>query len=224
METVISMMGHADIVVKAVLIILVLSSIWSWTVIFRKFFSIRREIKNSKTYEQGFWSGMADDNPDAMVHKNASGRVFSAASRDFADARRGVSNQAQAEALIARADTSMRTAVDREISEKGKGIGVLAIVGSTAPFIGLFGTVWGILIAMLAMAEREDSSFATVAPALAEALVATGAGLVVAIPAVVFYNIFTGDLNRLADQLDAFTQDVIVRLSRQMTGPTPKQG
>lgn len=220
--TLLGMLSQADIVIKVVLLALLLASVWSWGVIFSKFFSIRGQIRASKSYEKEFWSGQADDSTELGTDKSASARVFKSAARDFADARRGVQNQAQAVALIARAERTMRTAVDREVSNQGKGIGVLATIGSSAPFIGLFGTVWGILNAFLTIGEKEDTSLVAVAVPIAEALFATGVGLIAAIPAVIFYNMFTGDLNRLADQLDAFTQDVIVRLSRQMTGPTPK--
>ena len=109
----------------------------------------------------------------------------------------------------------MRASVDREIGKASSGLGVLATVGSASPFIGLFGTVWGIMNAFLKIAEQQDTSLGTVAGPIAEALFATGLGLVAAIPAVIFYNKYTGDLTRFADQLDSFSQDVLVRLSRR---------
>ena len=109
----------------------------------------------------------------------------------------------------------MRAAVDREIGRAGNGLGILATIGSASPFIGLFGTVWGIMNAFLNIAEQQDTSLGTVAGPIAEALFATGMGLVAAIPAVIFYNKFTGDLTKLGDQLDTFSQDVLVRLSRR---------
>jgi biopolymer transport protein TolQ len=114
----------------------------------------------------------------------------------------------------------MRAAVDREVGQAGKGLSVLATIGSASPFIGLFGTVWGIMNAFLNIAEQQDTSLGTVAGPIAEALFATGLGLVAAIPAVIFYNKFTSDLTQLADQLDAFSQDVLVRLSRRASDAT----
>jgi len=101
-----------------------------------------------------------------------------------------------------------------------KGLGFLATVGSTSPFIGLFGTVWGIMNAFLKIAEAQDTSLGTVAGPIAEALFATGLGLIAAIPAVIFYNKFTADLTKLGDQLDSFSQDVLVRLSRRASDAT----
>ena len=109
----------------------------------------------------------------------------------------------------------MRATIDREIAKASKGLAVLASVGSASPFIGLFGTVWGIMNAFLNIAAKQDTSLGTVAGPIAEALFATGLGLVAAIPAVIFYNKFTNDLTRFADQLDSFAQDVLVRLSRR---------
>ena len=117
--------------------------------------------------------------------------------------------------MVERAERAMRATVDREIGKAGRGLGVLASVGSVSPFIGLFGTVWGIMNAFVNIAAKQDTSLGTVAGPIAEALFATGLGLVAAIPAVIFYNKYTGDLTRFADQLDTFAQDVLVRLSRR---------
>ena len=114
----------------------------------------------------------------------------------------------------------MGVAIQREMERLERWMVFLATVGSAAPFIGLFGTVWGIMNAFLNIAEQQDTSLGTVAGPIAEALFATGLGLVAAIPAVIFYNKFTSDLTQLADQLDAFSQDVLVRLSRRASDAT----
>ena len=130
------------------------------------------------------------------------------------DARR-VQSDDEIEVLVDRAERAMRATVDREVGKATRGTGVLATVGSASPFIGLFGTVWGIMYAFINISANNDTSLANVAGPIAEALFATGLGLIAAIPAVIFYNKFTGDIARFADQLDAFSQDILVRLSRR---------
>ena len=117
--------------------------------------------------------------------------------------------------MVERAQRSMRAVVDREVGNQSHGLGILATIGSASVFIGLFGTVWGIMNAFLNIGAQQDTSLVTVAGPIAEALFATGLGLVAAIPAVIFYNKFSSDLNRYADSLDSFAQDVLVRLSRR---------
>lgn len=211
-----SLILDADPVVKLVLIILLISSLWSWIVIGEKWFGLGGLRKKARQFEEAFWSGRTDEfemRPGKGATDSAS-RVFAAAAREWSDAKRGVS-ASEASAIVARAERSMRAAIDREVGKAGRGVGALATIGSASPFIGLFGTVWGIMNAFLNIAEQQDTSLGTVAGPIAEALFATGLGLVAAIPAVIFYNKFSGDLNRFADQLDAFSQDVLVRLSRR---------
>ena len=211
-----SLLSDADPIVRAVLFILLIASLWSWAVILPKLFSLGGARKKARQYEDNFWSGRGDDYETRPGHggSDAASRVFSAASREWSDSRRGASSD-EAAAMISRAERAMRATIDREISKASSGIGVLATVGSASPFIGLFGTVWGIMNAFLNIAAKQDTSLGTVAGPIAEALFATGLGLVAAIPAVIFYNKFTSDLGRFADQLDAFAQDVLVRLSRR---------
>ena len=170
--------------------------------------------KKALNYEENFWSGQLDDvEARPGVGDNPAARVFSSISREWNDVRRGLAMDTAP--MIERAERSMRAAVDREVGRQSSGLGVLATVGSVSPFIGLFGTVWGIMNAFINIGQQQDTSLATVAGPIAEALFATGLGLVAAIPAVIFYNKFSGDLNKLADQLDTFSQDVLVRLSRR---------
>ena len=212
-----SLIMAADPVVKLVLLFLLLASIWSWMVIGEKLFSLGGLRKKSRQFEEAFWSGRTEDFDmrPGQATNDAASRVFAAAAREWSDARRQSHNPAEAAAIVSRAERSMRAAVDRELGRAGSGLGVLATIGSASPFIGLFGTVWGIMNAFLNIAEQQDTSLGTVAGPIAEALFATGLGLVAAIPAVIFYNKFTGDLTKPGDQLDTFSQDVLVRLSRR---------
>ncbi|MEX1250216.1 MAG: MotA/TolQ/ExbB proton channel family protein [Hyphomonas sp.] len=218
----IALLGEADIVVKLVLIVLLLSSIWSWIVIGEKFFSLGGLRKSALQFEDAFWNGRAGefDLRPRQGGKDPASRVFVSAAREWQDAGRALPTPAEASALVMRAERSMRAAIDREIGRAGNGLSILATIGSASPFIGLFGTVWGIMNAFLKIAEAQDTSLGTVAGPIAEALFATGLGLIAAIPAVIFYNKFTADLTKLADQLDSFSQDVLVRLSRRASDAT----
>lgn len=213
----ISLLMAADPVVKAVLLVLLLASVWSWIVIGEKFFKLSGLKKSSREFEEAFWSGRAGDVDlrPGQGGKDPASRVFVSAAREWSDAGRAQTSPAEAVALVGRAERSMRAAVDREVGRAGSGLSILASIGSASPFIGLFGTVWGIMNAFLNIAERQDTSLGTVAGPIAEALFATGLGLIAAIPAVIFYNKFTSDVTKLADQLDTFSQDVLVRLSRR---------
>ncbi|MEL7031889.1 MAG: MotA/TolQ/ExbB proton channel family protein [Pseudomonadota bacterium] len=210
----------ADPVVKAVLIALVIASIWSWAVVAEKFFAIGGARKKANEFEEAFWNGRADDYDvrPGQSPNNAGARLFAAISREWRDAK-SISPSEHA-ALVARAERSLRATVDREVGRVSNGIGALATIGSSSVYIGLFGTVWGIMNAFLNISAQEDTSLAVVGGPIAEALFATGLGLIAAIPAVIFYNKFSGDLNRYADTLDAFSQDLLVRLSRRASdGP-----
>ena len=213
----ISLLMAADPVVKLVLLILFLASVWSWVVIGEKYFKLNGLKKTSREFEEAFWSGRAGDIDmrPGQGGKDPASRVFISAAREWSDSGRGQTSPSEAAAIVSRAERSMRAAVDRELSRAGSGLSILASIGSASPFIGLFGTVWGIMNAFLNIAEKQDTSLGTVAGPIAEALFATGLGLVAAIPAVIFYNKFTADVTKLGDQLDTFSQDVLVRLSRR---------
>lgn len=209
------LLADADMVVQLVLLVLLIASVWSWAVVAEKTFAIGGARKKAKSFEDAFWGGNTDDFDmrPGEAPTNAGARLFAAISREWRDARNVPPTEHSA--LIERAERAMRATVDREVTRVGSGLGVLATIGSVSAFIGLFGTVWGIMNAFLNISEKQDPSLAVVAGPIAEALFATGMGLVAAIPAVIFYNKFSGDLNRYADALDAFSQDVLVRLSRR---------
>ncbi|MEM6411539.1 MAG: MotA/TolQ/ExbB proton channel family protein [Pseudomonadota bacterium] len=212
----VDLLFDAHIVVQLVLIMLVIASLWSWAVIIEKWFTLGSLRKSAQKFEAMFWSGQANDmmgGPGQGAGDPAS-RVFASVTREWNDARRA-RNDAEIGILIGRAERAMRATVDREVGRASRGNGVLATVGSASPFIGLFGTVWGIMYAFINISANNDTSLANVAGPIAEALFATGLGLIAAIPAVIFYNKFTGDIDRFADQLDTFAQDILVRMSRR---------
>ncbi|MGB3624218.1 MAG: MotA/TolQ/ExbB proton channel family protein [Henriciella sp.] len=211
---------EADLVVKLVLIVLFIASLWSWAVIIEKLFTVGSARKKAAAFEDAFWTGRSDDldgRPGSGQSDPAS-RLVASISREWTDARRMQAGE-ESRMMIDRAERSLRAGVDREVGRVSKGLGVLATIGSSSPFIGLFGTVWGIMNAFINISEKQDTSLTNVAGPIAEALFATGLGLIAAIPAVIFYNKFTGDLNGFADRLDAFSQDLLVRLSRRATEP-----
>jgi len=212
----VSLLLDADIVVQFVMLVLAIASTWSWAIIIEKWFALAGARRKAARYEEAFWSGRLEDVESRPGSgRDPASRVFASISREWNDARRGVRTESEARAIVDRAERSMRAAVDREMNKQSGGLGVLASVASASPFIGLFGTVWGIMNAFLKIGEAGDASLVTTAGPIAEALFATGLGLVAAIPATIFYNKFSTDLNRMADQLDTFSQDVLVRLSRR---------
>jgi biopolymer transport protein TolQ len=217
-----ALLGEADIVVKAVLVILLLASLWSWVVIGEKIFTLGGLKRSARAFEEAFWNGRAGEIEarPGQGGKDPANRVFVSMAREWQDAGRTLATPAEAAAIVSRAERAMSAAVDREIGQASKGLSVLASIGSASPFIGLFGTVWGIMNAFMNISAQQDASLGTVAGPVAEALFATGMGLVAAIPAVIFYNKFTIDLNQLGDQLDAFSKDVLVRLSRRASDAT----
>ncbi|WP_135212255.1 protein TolQ [Vitreimonas flagellata] len=218
--TVFSLFLQADPVVKAVMLILAIASIWSWAVAVDKWMQFGDLEQAARKFERDFFSGRTVDEIDDRggdKPRDALARVFAAASREFREARRtGMPTGDAANLLLARADRLMQAQVSRELGRASRNLGVLATVGAASPFIGLFGTVWGIMNAFTDIAEQQQTNLAVVAPGIAEALFATGLGLVAAIPAVIFYNKFSGDLDRFADRLETFSDEVAARLSRRL--------
>lgn len=212
---------QADIIVKAVMLLLVLASVWCWAIIFDKIMVFGAVNKRAAKFEDSFWSGEQLDKlydrvrqakPDPII------RTFIAGMEEWrlgnADRQEGVTTiQASMNQRIERA---MNVTIGREMVRMEKDMTVLANVGSAAPFIGLFGTVWGIMNSFAAIAGTQDTSLAVVAPGIAEALFATALGLVAAIPAVMAYNKFSSDLNRYHDRLEAFASEFSAILSRHL--------
>lgn len=208
---------QADIVVKSVMIILCASSIWSWAIIFDKWITYKSLHIKAGRFETSFWSGEALEKLYKKIQSKPGdplARVFCAGMHEWKlSAETGSLDGLQA-GLQQRIDRSMAMSINREISMLERYMTFLATVGSTAPFIGLFGTVWGIMNSFAAIAGSQNTSLAVVAPGIAEALFATAIGLVAAIPAVVAYNKFSTDLNRYHDRLEAFAAEFSAILGR----------
>ena len=208
---------QADIVVKSVMIILGAASIWSWAIIFDKWITYKSLHIKAGRFETSFWSGEALEKLYKKIQSKPGdplARVFCAGMHEWKlSAETGSLDGLQA-GLQQRIDRSMAMSINREISMLERYMTFLATVGSTAPFIGLFGTVWGIMNSFAAIADSQNTSLAVVAPGIAEALFATAIGLVAAIPAVVAYNKFSTDLNRYHDRMEAFAAEFSAILGR----------
>jgi biopolymer transport protein TolQ len=217
----VSLFAKADPVVKGVMLMLALASLWSWAVAIDKWLQFGDLNGKARQFEKMFWSGQSMESLDDAVSdrpRDALARVFAAAAREWRDARRaGAMPSGQVGLVQERCDRLMQAQIQREIGRAGRGLAVLATVGAAAPFIGLFGTVWGIMNSFSAIAVAKETNLAVVAPHIAEALFATAMGLAAAIPAVIFYNKFAGDLDRFADRLENFSDEVAARLSRRLS-------
>jgi biopolymer transport protein TolQ len=216
-----SLVLRADVIVKLVMTALALSSFWCWTVIFEKSLRIRRVNTRTAQFEESFWSGGSLDE----LYDRVGGRpldpmtaVFSAAMAEWRRAlsRGRIKDESAKQTLKERTERVMAITVTREMERLERYMTFLASVGSTAPFVGLFGTVWGIMNSFQSIAISKNTSLAVVAPGIAEALFATALGLVAAVPAVVAYNKISGDLARYAARLEAFAGEFSAVLSRQL--------
>ena len=217
--TVLSLFLQADPVVKGVMLVLAVASVWSWAIAVEKWLQFGELEQNARRFEREFWSGRSLDDMEDRGDKprDAMARVYAAASREWREARRTGAGADNAQFMLDRVDRLMQAQISREMGRASRNMGVLATVGASAPFIGLFGTVWGIMNAFTNIAAQQQTNLAVVAPGIAEALFATALGLVAAIPAVIFYNKFTGDLDRFGDRLETFSDEVAARLSRRLS-------
>jgi biopolymer transport protein TolQ len=211
---------RADPIVKAVMAILALASLWSWAIIFNKWITLASLRRRANKFEKNFWSGTSlDDLYQQYVHRidHPIVAVFASAIREW---RRAFEGGPPRESLLAsvkdRIDKSMWVTIQRETAGIERQLGFLATVGATAPFVGLFGTVWGIMNSFSAIAARHDTTLAVVAPGIAEALFATAMGLLAAIPAVIFYNKFVNEIGRYVGRLESFADEFSAILSRQL--------
>lgn len=220
---------QADWVVKLVMIGLLLASVWVWAIVFEKITSIRRANRAADAFEDEFWSGGSLDDlyrREGEAPSHAMSAVFVAAMREW---QRSAGRLPAAGGLVAagmkeRVERAMSITIQREMERLERWMIFLASVGSVAPFIGLFGTVWGIMNSFAAIAGMQNTNLAVVAPGIAEALFATAIGLVAAIPAVLAYNTITTDLARFAARLEGFATEFSGILSRQAeaaVGPEP---
>ena len=212
---------QSDSIVKLVMFILLLASFWSWAVIFDKTLRIRRLRNAAASFEETFWSGGSlDDLYDRVGQRpiDPMSAVFAAAMREWRrSAAKGLLGTAvMRSSLQQRIERVMNVTVGREMDRVERFMSFLATVGSTAPFVGLFGTVWGIMNSFSSIAAAKNTSLAVVAPGIAESLFATALGLVAAIPAVIAYNKLSSDFGRYAGRLDAFATEFSAILSRQL--------
>jgi biopolymer transport protein TolQ len=212
---------QSDSIVKLVMLILILASFWSWAVIFDKVLRLRRLQQAAANFEDTFWSGGSlDDLYDRVGQRpmDPMSAVFAAAMREWRrSAAKGLlGTPGMRSSLQQRIERVMNVTVGREMDRVERFMSFLATVGSTAPFIGLFGTVWGIMNSFQAIAASKSTSLAVVAPGIAEALFATALGLVAAIPAVVAYNKLATDFGRYASRLEGFATEFSAILSRQL--------
>ena len=212
---------QADIVVKIVMVMLLLASVWSWAIIFEKSLKMRRLRSLAEQFEEAFWSGGSLDDLYDRIDKrppDPMSSLFVSAMREWRRSNSrgaGVSDQTKI-SLQQRIERVMDISLGREMERLERHMIFLASVGASAPFIGLFGTVWGIMNAFTSIAASKNTSLAVVAPGIAEALFATALGLVAAIPAVIAYNKISTDLGRYAGRLEAFAGEFGAILSRQL--------
>jgi biopolymer transport protein TolQ len=208
----------ASFVVQLVMLLLLAVSLLSWTIIFVKWSVIKKARREADQFERRFWSG-ADL---GELYKRISGRrgslngmesIFEAGFREFAHLRKSAGVDAMA--VMQGAQRAMRVAMNREIDKLELHLSFLATVGSTSPYVGLFGTVWGIMNSFMALGAVKQATIASVAPGIAEALIATAMGLFAAIPAVIAYNRYSNDMERLVNHYDIFAEEFSTILQRQ---------
>ena len=208
---------RATFMVKLVMLGLMAMSFWSWAIIVRKHLMFRQARTEAAVFDHAFWSGEPLDELYEKIGadpQGASEKIFAAGMLEWRRSHRqdgGLIAGAQA-----RIDRAMDVAIARESELLNKGLSFLATVGSTAPFIGLFGTIWGVKHSFEEIAISQNTNLATVAPGIAEALLATGVGLVAAIPAAVFYNKLSADIDRVLGGYESFADEFATILSRQL--------
>ncbi len=197
-----SLFFRADIVVKSVIIILIVCSIYSWAVIIEKFRLFKKINKSSEEFEEKFWNSKSAE----TFYNNLPANVEDPMGIVFQDAMESLLKKKSKNNLSERMTIFLEVGIERQMSKIDKGFTFLATVGSTAPFIGLFGTVWGIMNSFQSIAISRNTSLAIVAPGIAEALFATALGLLAAIPAVVAYNKFNTDSKKYSQKLENFSK------------------
>ena len=213
----IALFARASFTVQIVMVLLVVASFWAWSIIIQKFVTYAQARREADRFDRAFWSGQPLDDLYDRVGETPSGpseRIFAAGMTEWRRSHRDDGNLIAG--VTARIERAMNGAISRENDRLTRGLPFLATVGSTAPFIGLFGTVWGIKTAFEEIAISQNTSLAVVAPGIAEALVATALGLLAAIPAVIFYNKLSADSDRLISNQEAFADEFSTILSRQL--------
>ncbi len=212
-----ALFARATFIVKLVMLMLIVASFWAWSIIIQKLITYRRARREAAVFDRRFWSGEPLDGLFDEIGPDPAGqseRIFAAGMTEWRRSHRDDGDLIAG--ATARIDRSMDVAIAKEADALQSGLQVLATVGSTAPFIGLFGTVWGIMHAFVAIAQEQNTSLVVVAPGIAEALLATALGLLAAIPAVIFYNKLSADSDRLVAGYEAFADEFATILSRQL--------
>jgi biopolymer transport protein TolQ len=211
----IALFMQADIIVKLVMIGLIIASVWTWSIIVTQWMKLRQVTKGSERFEREFWKA---EDVDAFQDANRGNDLPTAKimSAGLAEWRRSTKGVIDRDGTRQRLATAMGAAVAAEIDKLSDRLNILATVSSSAPFVGLFGTVWGIMRSFTAIAAEQNSSLAVVAPGIAEALFATALGLFAAIPALIAYNRFSHGLNRLEARFNRFADGFHATLSREL--------
>ena len=210
---------QADIVVKSVIIVLIIASIYSWNVIVAKILRMRQLKKLEKEFEEIFWSGNSFEDLYETLNFNKTdpkSKIFCAAILEWKKSKSQFDNSPALDSLKDRMERSMTVIFNKESEDIEKNLTFLATAGSTAPFIGLFGTVWGIMNSFKSIAVAQNTNLAVVAPGIAEALFATALGLFVAIPAVVAYNKISNDISKYFVSLETFMDEFTTIFFRQL--------
>jgi biopolymer transport protein TolQ len=212
------LVAQADVVVKCVMALLLLASLWCWAVIFDRWFRIARLQRKAAGFEKSFWSGAPLDELYRRLGKRPDhpmALMFATAMDEWREAPEAYEIEAQ-RGLMDRVGRVMHLTLDREVRALERHLPSLATIGSTAPFVGLFGTVWGIMNSFQSIAATRNTTIAVVAPGIAEALLATALGLLAAIPAVIAYNKLSSDLDRYSERLSSFADEFAVVVSREL--------
>ncbi|MGM0594079.1 MAG: protein TolQ [Pseudomonadota bacterium] len=215
-----SLVAEASLLVQLVMLLLLAASIYSWTLIIQKFRLLRATGADARTFENRFWSGIDLVELYKQVNKRRDeltgmAALFESGFGEYARLRKqgGLSSMD----IVEGAQRAMRVSLSRELDRLEEGLAFLATVGSTSPYIGLFGTVWGIMNSFRALGGAEHATLSMVAPGIAEALVATAMGLFAAIPAVIAYNRFSNEVERLDNRYETFKEEFATLLQRQVS-------
>ncbi|MCC6610781.1 MAG: protein TolQ [Burkholderiales bacterium] len=218
--SILSLISHASFVVQAIMTLLLAVSVMSWYYIFRKLFAIRQARRETEEFERTFWSrpdlnALYQSAVNARHRTGSLERIFESGFRDYVKLKgQGLADPTE---LVEGAGRAMRATYQREMDYLESHLAFLASVGSVSPYVGLLGTVWGIMQAFRGLANVAQATLAAVAPGIAEALVATAIGLFAAIPAVVAYNRYSHDIDRLANRFESFMEEFANILQRQAT-------
>ncbi|ESQ87121.1 biopolymer transporter ExbB [Asticcacaulis sp. AC460] len=215
----INLFVNADLVVKVVMVILIFSSLWSWAIIVQKSLSLGKINKEADNFEAALSSGRALDDIAAALGthpKEPFQKLLVIVTSAWRDYKGKPMNAAQGDLLMAQVDREISHVVTSEADSVEDGLSILAVIATATPFLGLFGTVWGIMNAFSAIASQGDTNLTTVAPAISEALFATAMGLFAAIPAYVAFNLFNAKVSRFATRMESFADELMVSLTRRL--------